>query len=123
MCIVTDQSRNKYAKYITKKNYNFSYFVVSQCLQHLANSTQEVQYICMSCDKALKQTSDENPFVPYHARNANVVTGGKFLKALNQRPEYVYICCHHMLFCKTEQQFHITDFDMNNDTVKACLSD
>ena len=27
-----------------------------------------------------------------------------------------------MLFCKTVQQFHITDYDMNNETVKACLS-
>ena len=42
----------------------------------------------MSCDKALKQTSDENQCVPYHARNANAVTGAKFLKALNQKPEY-----------------------------------
>ena len=76
----------------------------------------------MSCDKALKQTSDENPFIPYHARNANAVTGAKFLKALNQKPEYVCTCCHCMLFCKTVQQFHIMDYDMNNDTVKACLS-
>ena len=75
----------------------------------------------MSCDKALKQTSDEDPCVPYHARNANAVTGAKFLKALNQKPEYVCTCCHHMLFRKTVQQFLIKDYDMNNDTVKACL--
>ena len=81
-----------------------------------------MQYICISCNKALKQTSDENPLVPYHAKYANAVTGANFLKALNQRPEYVCTCCHCMLFCKTVQQFHIKDYDMNNETVKACLS-
>ena len=122
-CVCCNRPMQKQiCKIYNKEDYNFSYFVVSQCLQHLPNSTQEVQYICMSCDKALKQTSDEDPCVPYHTRNANAVTGAKFLKALNQKPEYVCTCCHHMLFCKTVQLFHITDYDMNNDTVKACLS-
>ena len=109
----TRPMKKQVCKIYNKEDYNVSYFVVSQCLQHLPNSTPEVQYICISCDKALKQRSDENPLVPYHA---------KFLKALNQRPEYVCTCCHHMLFCKTVLQFHITDYDMNNEMVKACLS-
>ena len=121
MCVVKDRCRNMYAKCIKKKT-DFSYFVVSQCLQHLANSIHEVQYICTSCNKALKQTSDENPLVPYHAKYANAVTGAKVLKALNKRPEYVCTCCHHMLFCKTVQQFHIKDYDMSYETVKECLS-
>ena len=50
-----------YVKCIDKEDYDFSYFVVSKCLQHLANSIHEEQYICTSCNKALKQTSDENP--------------------------------------------------------------
>ena len=41
---------------------------------------------------------------------------------LYQRPEYVCTCCHCMLFCKTVQQFNITDYDMSNETVKECLS-
>ena len=45
-----------------------------------------------------------------------------FLKALNQRAEYVCTCWHHMLFCKTMQQFHIKDYDISNETVKKCLS-
>ena len=44
------------------------------------------------------------------------------MKALNQRPEYVCTCCHHMLFHKTVQLFNITDYDMSNETVKECLS-
>ena len=82
-------------------------------------------YICESvhlCNKALKQTSDDNPLVPYHVKYANAVTEANFLKALNQRPEYVCTCCYHMLFHKTVQQFHIKDCDMSNETVKACLS-
>ena len=73
-------------KMYNKADYDFSYFVVSQCLQHLSNSIHEEQYICTSCDKALKQTSDENPVLPYHAKYANAVMGANFLKALNQRP-------------------------------------
>ena len=78
--------------------------------------------ISTSCNKALKQTSDENPVLPYHAKYANAVTGANFLKALNQRPEYVCTCCHCMLFLKTLQQFHMKDYDMSNETVKECLS-
>ena len=66
--------------------------------------------------------SDENPVLPYHAKYSNAVTGANFLKALNQRPEYVCTCCHCMLFHKTVQRFHMEDYDMSNETVKDCLS-
>ena len=52
----------------------------------------------------------------------NVVAGANILKALNQRPEYVWPCCQHTLFYKTVQLFNITDYDMSNDTIKECLS-
>ena len=103
-------------------DYDFTNFVVSQCLQHVSNSVHEEQYICSSCDKRLKETSDENPVVPYYAKYPNAVTGANFLKTLNQRPEYVCTCCHCMLFCKTVQQFHMKDYDISNETVKVCLS-
>ena len=79
-------------------------------------------YICTSCDKRLKETSDENPVLPYYAKYSNAVTGANFLKALNQRPEYVCTCCHHMLFCKIVQWLNIKDYDMSNETEKECLS-
>ena len=78
------------------------------------------QYICALCDKRLKETSNGNPVVPYYAKYPNAVAGANFLKALNQRPEYVCTCCHCMLFCKTVQQFNIKDYDMSNETVKEC---
>ena len=95
-------------------------------LYHNAYDMYQILYmkskICTSCDKGLKETSDESPVLPYHAKYSNAVTGANFLKALNQRPEYVCTCCHHMLFHKTVQQFHMKDYDMSNETVKECLS-
>ena len=78
-------------------------YFVSQCLGHVSNSAHEEQYICALCDKRLKETCNENSVVPYYAKYPNAVTGANFLKALNQRPEYVCTSCHHMLFHKTMQ--------------------
>ena len=97
-------------------------FVVSWCLGHVSNSAHEEQYICASCDKRLKETSNENPVLPYFGKYPNAAAGANFPKTLNQRPEYVCICCHHMLFCKTVQLFNITDYEMSNGMVKECLS-
>ena len=47
-------------KMYNKLDYDFTNFVVSQCLQHVSNSVHEEQYICSSCDKRLQETSDEN---------------------------------------------------------------
>ena len=103
--------------------YDFTGFVVSQFLGHVSNpANSEEQYICTSCVKRLKETSNENPVLPYYGKYPHAVAGANFLKALNQRPEYVCTCCHHMLFHKTVQLFHTTDYDMSNETVKECLS-
>ena len=64
----------------------------------------------------------KNPVLPYYGKYPKAVVGANFLKALNQRPEYVCTCCHHMLFHKTVQQFHMKDYDMSNETLKECLS-
>ena len=34
----------------------------------------------------------------------------------------MHICCHHMLFHKTVQQFDMEDYDISNETVKECSS-
>ena len=60
--------------------------------------------------------------MPHYAKYPNAITGANFLKALNQRPEYVCTCCHCMLFHKTVQQFHMEDYDISNETVKEYLS-
>ena len=78
-------------------------------IQHMKSN------ICALCDKRLKETSNENPVVPYYAKYPNAVAGANFLKGLNERPEYVCTCCHCMLFHKTAT-VHKTE------TVKECLS-
>ena len=121
MCCNTDVQ--KYiSKTYNKVDYDFTSFVVSQWLGHVSNSGNEEQYKCPSCDKRLKETSNENPVLPYYGKYPNAVAGANFLKALNQRPEYVCTCCHCMLFCKTVGLFHTTDYDMSDEIVKECLS-
>ena len=110
-------------KIYNKAGYDFRSFVVSQCLGHVSNPANiEDPYICTSCDKRLKETSNENPVLPYYGKYPHAVAGANFLKALNQRPEYVCTCCHHMLFHKTMQLFHTMQYDMSDETVKQCLS-
>ena len=87
-CVCCNRHMQKHVcKMYNKVDYDFTNFVVSQCLQHVSNSVHEQQYICSSCDKKLKETSDENPVVLYYAKYPNAVMGANFLKALNQRPE------------------------------------
>ena len=84
-----------------KVDYNFTKFVVLQCLGHVSDSASKDQYICASCDKRLKETSNENPVLPYYGKYSDAVAGANFLKALNERHDYVCTCCHHMLLGKT----------------------
>ena len=84
-------------------------FVVSQCLGHVSNSGNAEQYICASYEKRLKETSNENPVLPYYGKYPNAVAGANLLKTLNQRPEYVCTCCHGMLFSKTVWLIYTTD--------------
>ena len=110
-------------KIYNKAGYDFRSFVVSQCLGHVLHpANNEDQYICTSCDKRLKEKCNENPALPYYGKYPHAIEGANFLKALNRRPEYVCTCCHHMLFHKTVQLFHATQYDMSDETVKQCLS-
>ena len=70
----------------------------------------------------IKKTTNENPVLPYYGKYPNAVAGANFLKALNQRPEYVCTYCHSILFCKTVQLFHTADNDMSDEILKSCLS-
>ena len=56
-----------------KVDYDFTSFVVSQCLGYVSDAANEDQYICASCDKRLKETSNENPVLPYYGKYPNAV--------------------------------------------------
>ena len=117
VCCNTDVQKDT-CKMYNKADYDFTHFVVSQYFGHVSNpANNEDQYKCPSCDKRLKE-SDENPVLPYYGKYPHAVAGANFLKALNQRPEYVCTCCHHVLFCKTVQLFNTTDYDMSDETIK-----
>ena len=90
-----------------QSRHDFTIFVVSWCLGHVSNSANEEQYKCTSCDKRLKETSNENPVLPYYGKYPNSIAGADFLKALNWRPKYVWTCGHCMLFCKTVQHYKL----------------
>ena len=124
MCVLQHRCAEIYISTMYNKlDYDFTSFVVSQCLGHVSHSENAEQYICASCDKRVKEkTTNENPVLPYYVKYPNAVAGTNFLKPLNQRPEYVCTCWHHMLFRKTVQLFHTTDYDMSDEIVKSCLS-
>ena len=48
------QMQKHVCKMYKKVDYDFTNFVVSQCLGHISNSVHEEQYICTSCEKGLK---------------------------------------------------------------------
>ena len=79
-------------------------------------------YICLSCDKALHNTSNENLIIPYHVKNKCVISGANFMKSLQEKPEYVCTCCHHLLFKNTVKVFNVEKYDLTNSIVKKCLS-
>ena len=55
-CVCCNRHMQKYVcKIYNNVDYDFTNFVVSQCLQHVSNSVHEEQYICSSCDKRLKE--------------------------------------------------------------------
>ena len=101
-------------------DYDFTHFIVSQCLQYVDSEVQS--YICLSCHRGLQKTNDENPIVPYYVNDKAITTAAKFLKSLQDKPEYVCTCCHHLLFKNTVKLFNIDRYDMDNYIVKKCLS-
>ena len=78
VCCNTDVHKD-ICKVYNKVDYDFTSFVVSQCLGHVSNSANEDQYICASCNKRLKETSNENPVLPYYGKYPNAVAGANML--------------------------------------------
>ena len=105
-----------------KADYDFSNFVVSQCLPHVGDCADEQKYIYLSCHTRITETNNDNIVLPYHGRYPHVKAGTNFLKSLQEMPEFVCTCCHCMVFSKTVKPFTIREYDMNNDIGQKCLS-
>ena len=70
--------------------------------------------------KDLQRQNNDNTVLPHHGRYPHVKASTNFLKSLQEMPQFVCTCCHHMLFSKTVKPFNIREYDMNNDIVQKC---
>ena len=102
-------------------DYDFSQYIVSRSLPDVTDEETDV-FTCQSCDKTLQKTTNEDPVVPYYITGTCLNAAANFLKCLNEKPEYVCTCCHHLLFQKTVKQFNENHYQMDNNIVKKCLS-
>ena len=119
ICVCCDQEVDKHLCILyVKDNYDFTQYVVSQCLCKISNNDEETWYICKSCDRRLQETSSENPVLPYYGNHKKVASGANFLKSLQEMPTYVCTCCHHLMFHKNVRPFNISEYDMNHEIIK-----
>ena len=109
-------------KHYNMDEYDFKQYIVSRCLPDVSDKQDDMKYICLSCDKTLHITDNENPIVPYHVKDKCLIAAAKFMKLLLEKPEYVCTCCHHLLFRKTVKKFNIEEYEMSNPIVKKSLS-
>ena len=88
----------------------------------VSHEQDDPKYICLSCDKTLCITDNENSVVPYHIKDKCLIAAAKFMKLLLEKPEYICTCCHHLLFKKTVKKFNIHEYEITNPIVKKSLS-
>ena len=103
------------------ENYDFNKHIVSRCIPNIDEDDSD-KYICLSCHGRLEKTDNENPVVPYNLKNTCVNAAAKFLKCLQEKPEYVCTCCHRMMFRKSVKHFHVNEYRMDNYIVRKSLS-
>ena len=110
-------------KHYNMDEYDFKQYIVSRCLPDVSHEQDDPKYICLSCDKTLCITDNENPVVPYHIKDKCLIAAAKFMKLLLEKPEYVCTCCHCLLFKKTvKKKFNIQEYEITNPIVKKSLS-
>ena len=83
-----------------KADYDFSTYVVSQCLPHVRDCEDEEKCICLPCHKRLKETNNNNMVLPYYGRYPNVKVGTNFLKSLQEMPQFVLYLLPSSCFTK-----------------------
>ena len=114
------------AQQYVSTDYDFSFFVVSALLSTKTCETNDVHpvqlFICNVCKASLSKSTDINACIPIYAHNPIARSGAQFLKALQEKPEYICTYCHHLLFRRSVVCFHVADFCMTNSIVNICLS-
>ena len=103
-------------------NYNFHHAIVHRALFHKYRycTPGRMEYICNTCHNNLRVKEPRMPqnAVAWLGKKA----GENFLKALNNKPEFVCTCCNQMLFRKTVVVFHENKYDFGNALVERALS-
>ena len=77
-----------------KADYDFSSFVVSQCLPHVRDCEDEQKCTCLSCHKRPTETINDNIVLLHHGRYPHVKAGTNVLKSPQEMPPFVCTCCH-----------------------------
>lgn len=103
--------------------YNFENEVVRQALstKHRFCPDGGSEYMCYTCHNNLRQTEPKMPRLAV-ARSGRK-GAEKFLKACEQKPEFVCTCCHRLLFKKTVKTFQDRNYDFTNETVVKTLAE
>ena len=116
---------HKTERYVST-DYDFSILCVCALLSARTddrNSTDASQlFICNVCKTCLSKTNNISVSVPIYSHHPIARSGAQFLKALQEKPEYICTCCHHLLFQRSVARFHVTDFTMTHSIVNMCLS-
>ena len=73
-------------KHYNMDEYDFKQYIVSRCLPDVSHEQDDPKYICLSCDKTLHITDNENPVVPYHVKDKCLIAAAKFMKLLLEKP-------------------------------------
>ena len=96
------------------KNCNFDHAIVNRALFHKYHycTPGMMEYICKVCHNNLRA---KEPRMPRDAfARLGKKTGENFLKALQNKPEFVCTCCNQMLFWKTVVVFQENKYDFRN---------
>ena len=103
MCLLqaTCVPLHKTEQYVST-DYDFSIFVVCALLSAITdecNSTDASQlFICNVCKTCLSKANNISASVPIYSYHPIARSGAQFLKALQEKPEYICTCCHCLLF-------------------------
>ena len=121
-CLVCSRHvQKKSAREYCSSHYDFNSFIVSRCIPYNQEDTAN-KYICTNCHITLASCTDDKPVVPKHVKNPMLRSSANFLVSLSEHPRYACTCCHRLLFAKTVTKFKITDYNMADPIVQACLS-
>ena len=69
-------------------------------------TNENEHFICNVCKAPLMKTTHESQHVPRFAKCPIARVGANFLKALQDKPDFICIVCHQLLFWKSVRDFY-----------------